>query len=134
MLYWNENIPIATSILPECAVAILLRKVSVAAVSSFAFNAAKLSTNLSFYLLSFLNKMKWSLHSWWRGISQKKRSYVCFVIILHLTSWKVGLAKSGTVNVRTTRKYKNHVENAYLIFIQGCNFQKCQKISTKMLK
>ena len=37
------------SILPECAVAILLRKVSVAAVSSFAFNAAKLSTNLSFY-------------------------------------------------------------------------------------
>ena len=31
------------------AVAILLRKVSVAAVSSFAFNAAKLSTNLSFY-------------------------------------------------------------------------------------
>ena len=49
LLYWNENIPMATSILPECAVAILLRKVSVAAVSSFAFNAAKLSTNLSFY-------------------------------------------------------------------------------------
>ena len=39
------------------AVAILLRKVSVAAVSSFAFNAAKLSTNpKSFRKIESVNK------------------------------------------------------------------------------
>ena len=44
------------------------------------------------------------------------------------------IMKSGTVNVRTICKYKNNVENAYLYQAFSCNFQKCQQISTKMLK
>ena len=44
------------------------------------------------------------------------------------------IMKSGTVNVRTICKYKNNVENAYLYQAFSCNFHKCQKISTKMLK
>ena len=68
------------------AVAILLRKVSVAAVSSFAFNAAKLSTNLSFYLPFFPQQNEMIPAQLVKGYQPEKRSYVCFVIKINLTS------------------------------------------------